>query len=143
MGNNSQDVWRKPGPERHLIDTSRQSKAVMEASICGGITPAQGVVDIRIIHFLKLNNRHLITFTQAFRKHHKISSSPLVTSCKGGPLFLCGHRLFDPVVVPTVPGVTVTVPMAEALREGELSVALLPGLLTQFVPVVLDVRLLL
>lgn len=66
-----------------------------------------------------------------------------MTSCEGGPLLLSGHRLLDPVVVPTVPGVAVTVTMAACLRQRELSVALPPGLLAQFVPVVLDVRLLL
>lgn len=66
-----------------------------------------------------------------------------MTSCEGGPLLLSGHWLFDPVVVPTVPGVAVTVTMAAGLRQRELSVSLPPGLLAQFVPVVLDVRLLL
>lgn len=70
------------------------------------------------------------------------SLRPLVTSSEGGPLLLSGHRLLGPAV-PTVPGVTVTVTVAAALRERELSVALPASLLTQFVPVVLDVRLLL
>lgn len=59
------------------------------------------------------------------------------------PLLLCGHRLFDSAVVPTVPALAVAVAVAAALRQGEFSIALPPGLLTQFVPVVLDVRLLL
>ncbi len=66
-----------------------------------------------------------------------------MTSCEGSPLLLSRHWLLDPVVVPTVPGVTVTVTMAACLGQGELSVALPPGLLAQLVPIVLDVRLLL
>lgn len=61
-----------------------------------------------------------------------------MTSREGGPLLLCGHRLLDPIMA-TVPGVTVTIPMAAALRQGEFAVPFPPSLLTQFVPVVLDV----
>lgn len=68
-----------------------------------------------------------------------VSSIPLVTSCKGGPLLLSGHRLLDAIVVPIVPGVAVTVTMAATLRQRELSVPLPPSLLTQLVPVVLNV----
>lgn len=66
-----------------------------------------------------------------------------MTSRKGGPLLLGGHGLFDAVVVPTVPDVAVTVTVAAGLGQGELPVALPPGLLTQLVSVMLDVRLLL
>lgn len=69
--------------------------------------------------------------------------SPLVTSCERCPLLLGSHWLFKSVVVPTVPVVSVTVTMVETLGEGELSVTFPSGLLTQFVPVVFDVRLLL
>ena len=68
---------------------------------------------------------------------------PLMTSCEWGPLLLCGHWFLHSVVVTTAPGVTVIVTMAATLRQRELSVSLLPGLLAQFVPVLLDVRLLL
>lgn len=70
-------------------------------------------------------------------------SIPLMTTSEGGPLLLSGHWLLDRAVVPTVPGITVTITMAAGLRQRELSVAFPPGLLPQFVPVVLDVRLLL
>lgn len=65
-----------------------------------------------------------------------------MTPCKGRPLLLGSHWLFHPAVVPAVPRVTVTITVASSLGEREFSVAFPPGLLTQFVPVVLNVGLL-
>lgn len=66
-----------------------------------------------------------------------------MTSSKGSPLLLCRHGFFDSALVPTVSGVTVTVTVAASLRQRKVSVAFLPSLLSQFVPVVFYVRLLL
>ena len=66
-----------------------------------------------------------------------------MASGKGGPFLLRRHRLLEPVVVATVPSVPLAVGVAAAAGERELPVALPPGLLTELVPVVLDVRLLL
>jgi len=64
-----------------------------------------------------------------------------MASGEGRPLLLRRHWLLEPVVMVTVAGVPLAV--AVAAGQGELPVALPARLLTQLVPVVLDVRLLL
>lgn len=96
------------------------------------------------LHIQKKIFQHIrICISVCSRYRYVPSIVPLVTSCERRPLLLCGHRLFDAVVEPTVSGLAVAVTVAAALRQWELSVALPPGLLTQFVPVVLNVWLLL
>lgn len=68
---------------------------------------------------------------------------PFVTSRKRRPFFLGRHWLLDGAVVPAVSGFTVTVTVAAALGQGSVSVAFPASFLPQFVPVVLDVGLLL
>jgi len=63
-----------------------------------------------------------------------------MASCEGGPLFIGGQRLLGHAVVPAV---AVAVAVAAGLGQRELSVVLPLGLLPKFVPMVLDVRLLL
>lgn len=70
-------------------------------------------------------------------------SIPFVTTCEWCPLLLSCHWLLDSIVMATGPGFAVTVTMAATLRQGEFSIALLPGFLTEFVPVVLNIWLLL
>lgn len=65
-----------------------------------------------------------------------------MTPCKGRPLFLGSHWLFHHAVMPAVPRVTVAITVTSSLGEREFSIAFPPGLLTQFVPVVLNVGLL-
>lgn len=71
--------------------------------------------------------------------HRSWWHKPFVTACKRGSLLFRGHRFFEPIAAV----LSVAVAVAALLRQWELSIAFSSGFLPQFVPVVLDVRLLL